>query len=136
MEFDDPVDRGHVAVGAVIMVLGLLFLMDRLSIFEHAVIGFFWPGVLVAWGMTRIIWPSRPGQEVGGLWIALVGGLLLLDQISVVRIGESWPVLVIVAGLVMMFRALDWLPPGGDRRSVHARRDPNGGAYVADGTRQ
>lgn len=110
MEFEDPVDRRHVAFGVVIMALGLLFLMDKLEIVQRALVGLFWPGVFVAWGFKRIAWPSRPGSEVGGVWIALIGGLLMLDQLSIVRLGESWPLFVIIGGMLMIFRALDWLP--------------------------
>jgi LiaF transmembrane domain len=134
MDFDDSVDPGHVAFGAVIMALGLLFLIDKLSIFEHGVLGLFWPGLLVTWGMSRIVWPSRPGREVGGLWIALVGGLFMLDQLSIIRFAESWPVMVIVGGLVMMFRALDWFPSRSDRRA-ESRRDSNG-SFAPNGNRQ
>ena len=134
MDFEDPVDSRHVAIGAIVMALGLSFLMDKLAILQHAVLGLFWPGLLVAWGLARIVSPSQPGREVGGLWIALVGGLLMLDQLSIIRIGESWPVLVIVAGLVMMFRALDWLPSKHDRRGL-AGRDAKS-PFLANGTRQ
>jgi hypothetical protein len=136
MDFDDPVDPGHVAFGAVVMVLGLLFLMDKLEVFQHAALRLFWPGLLVAWGFTRIVRPSQPGREVGGLWIALVGGLLTLDQLSIVRIGESWPVIVIVAGLVMMFRALDWLPSKPGRRRLGGPRSDANGSILANGTRR
>ncbi len=136
MDFDDPVDPGHVAFGAAVMVLGLLFLMDKLEVFQYGSVGLFWPGLLMAWGFTRIVWPSQPGREVGGLWIALVGGLLTLDQLSIIRIGESWPVMVIVAGLVMMFRALDWLPSRADRRRFVGPRSDSTGSVIANGTRR
>jgi cell wall-active antibiotic response 4TMS protein YvqF len=115
MEFKEPVDRSHVTLGVIVMALGLLFLMDKLEIVQRALLGLFWPGVLVAWGFMRIVWPSRPGREVGGVWIALVGGLLMLDQLSIVRMGESWPLFVIIGGMLMIFRALDWLPSRSDR---------------------
>ena len=111
MDFDDrPVHEGHVAFGAVLMSLGLVFLMDRMGILAPATLALYWPGLLVAFGMTRIVSPSRPGAEVGGMWIALVGGLLLLERLDVIALRESWPVFIIVAGLVVMFRALGWLP--------------------------
>jgi len=136
MDFDDRVDSRHVACGAVIMLLGLLFLMDKLEILQHAVLGLFWPGLLVAWGLTRIVRPSQPGREVGGLWIALVGGLLMLDQMSIVSFAESWPVMVIMGGLVMMFRALDWLPSRARRREFSGPGRGTNGPFLADETRR
>lgn len=109
---DHPMNEGHIAFGAVIMTAGLIFLMDRMDIIAPATVALYWPGLLVVFGMTRIMWPSRPGAEVGGTWIALAGGLLMLDQLDVMKLRESWPVFLIVGGLVLMFRALDWLPDG------------------------
>lgn len=136
MDLDDPVDRGHMAFGGVLMALGLLFLMDRLEIVRHAVLGLFWPGLLVTWGFTRILWPSRPGREVGGLWIALVGGLLMLDQLSIARLSESWPLIVIIAGLLMIFRALDWLPSRADRRDFFDSPNSSKNSALASGSRR
>lgn len=135
MEFEDPVDRRHVAFGVIIMALGLLFLMDKLEMVQQAVLGLFWPGVLVAWGFKRIVWPSRPGAEVGGVWIALTGGLLVLDQLSIVRLRESWPLFVIIGGMLMIFRALDWLPSRTERDFLDSNRGSKDSALAA-GTRR
>lgn len=135
MKFEDPVDRRHVALGVIVMALGLLSLMDKLDIVQQAVLGLFWPGVLVAWGFMRIAWPSRPGQEVGGVWIALAGGLLMLDELSVVRLRESWPLVVILGGMLMIFRALDWLPSRTDGDSFDADQAAKDSALAA-GTRR
>jgi hypothetical protein len=64
----------------------------------------------VAYGLIRVMMPWRPGAETGGAWIALLGGLLLLDHLQIASLGESWPVLVILAGLLVVFRAVGWLP--------------------------
>jgi hypothetical protein len=124
MDFEDPVDRRHVAFGVIIMALGLLFLMDKLEMVQEAVLGLFWPGVLVAWGFKRIVWPSRPGREVGGVWIALTGGLLVLDQLSIVRLRESWPLFVIIG-------ALDWLPSRTERDFLDSNRGSKDSALAA-----
>ena len=135
MEFEDPVDRRHVAFGVIIMALGLLFLMDKLEMVQQAVLGLFWPGVLVAWGFKRIVWPSRPGREVGGVWMALTGGLLVLDQLSIVHLRESWPLFVIIGGMLMIFRALDWLPSRTERDFLDSNRGSKDSALAA-GTRR
>jgi len=131
MEFEDPVDRRHVAFGIIVMALGLLFLMDKLEIVQQAVLGLLWPGVFVAWGFKRIVWPSRPGREIGGVWIALTGGLLMLDQLSIVRLRESWPLFVIIGGMLMIFRALDWLPSRTERDFLDSNRGSKDSALAA-----
>src|SRR5262245_7285378 len=109
-EFNDPnINTGHVLLGTMLMVLGSIFLLDRLNIAAPWVFGLWFPLLLVVFGLSRIVWPSRPGRVTGGVWIALVGGVLLLDQLNILQIRESWPVFVIVAGLMMTFRAVGWL---------------------------
>ena len=127
--FDDPpIHSGRILFGAAIMVIGLIFLMDRLHVMGTELIATYWPLSLVAYGLTRIILPARPGAEVGGLWIALFGGLLLLDRLEIAPMGESWPVFLIVAGLMVVFRALGWLPS--DR--LHGEVSRNAGTRLAD----
>jgi hypothetical protein len=108
---DEPdVNAGRVLLGSAIMMLGTLFLMDRLDLLETETLSVYWPVILIGFGMTRIVWPPRHGAEIGGLWIALVGGLLLLDRLGIAALAESWPVFLIVAGLMVVFRAVGWLP--------------------------
>jgi len=118
-DFDEPhVHSGRLMIGAAIMVLGVVSLLVRLNILWPRVFVLYPPIVLVVFGMIRIMSPSRPGREVGGMWIALAGGLLLFDRLDIMKLRESWPVVVIMAGLTLVFKALGWLP---DRR--HWRED-------------
>jgi hypothetical protein len=109
----DDFDAARLMVGAAVMVLGVLLLLVRLNILWHWIFALYLPLFLVVFGMTRIMWPSRPGREAGGMWIALAGGLLLFDQLDVMKIWESWPLVVVMAGLTLVLKALGWLP---DRR--------------------
>ena len=110
-DFDRPnAHLGHVLFGTLIMALSAFFLLDRMNIVGPWVLSVWVPLFLIAFGLTRIVWPTRPGKQIGGVWIALVGGLLLLDQLDIVKFHESWPVFVIMAGLMIIFRALGWLP--------------------------
>jgi hypothetical protein len=110
-EFDDrPIHLGRVIIGGLLVAVGIGFLLDRLFIIQPWVLESWFPVALIAFGITRIVWPSRPGKQIGGAWIALAGGLLLFDRLGVIAIRESWPAFVIMAGLMLVFRALRWLP--------------------------
>jgi len=120
-DFDEPhVHSGRLMIGAAIMVLGVVSLLVRLNILWTPVFALYFPIVLIVFGMIRIVWPSRPGRQIGGMWIALAGGLLLFDRLDIMKLKESWPVVVIMAGLTLVFKALGWLP---DRRRREDRRN-------------
>src|SRR5713226_5008678 len=120
-DFDEPhVHPGRLMIGAAIMVLGVVSLLVRLNILWPPVFALYFPIVLIVFGMIRIVWPSRPGRQIGGMWIALAGGLLLFDRLDIMKLKESWPVVVIMAGLTLVFKALGWLP---DRRRREDRRN-------------
>jgi hypothetical protein len=109
--FDEPaLHSGRILFGSTIMGIGLILLMGRLDLVGAETLATYWPLLLVAYGLTRIMLPPRPGAEVGGLWIALFGGLVMLDRLDIAPIRESWPVFLIVGGLMVVFRALGWLP--------------------------
>ena len=104
-DFDKPhVHSDRLMIGAAVMVLGVVSLLVRLNVLWHWTLGVYFPLFLIVFGVTRIAWPSRPGREVGSMWIALAGGLLLIEM------GESWPLVVVMAGLTLVFKALGWLP--------------------------
>jgi hypothetical protein len=110
-DFDKPqVHPDRLMIGAAVMVLGVVSLLVRLKVLWHWTLGVYFPLFLVVFGVTRIAWPSRPGREVGSMWIALAGGLLLFDRLDIMKMGESWPLVVVMAGLTLVFKALGWLP--------------------------
>ena len=59
----------------------------------------------------------------------------MLDQLSIVRLRESWPLFVIIGGMLMIFRALDWLPSRTERDFLDANRGSKDSALAA-GTRR
>jgi hypothetical protein len=121
-DVDGPhVHSGRLTIGAAIMALGVVSLLARLNILPPGIFAVYFPLFLIVFGMIRIMWPSRPGREVGGLWIALAGGLLLFDRLDIMTLRESWPIIVIMAGLTLVFKALGWLPDRRRRREDHRR---------------
>ena len=103
------IHTGHVILGGMLMALGAVFLLGRLDVVAPWAVDLWFPLLLVVFGLARIVWPRR-NSPVPGVWIALVGGLILLDRLGIVAMHESWPVFVIMAGMLMIFRALGWLP--------------------------
>jgi hypothetical protein len=48
-----------------------------------------------------------------GAAVMVLGVLLLLVRLDIMKIWESWPLVVVMAGLTLVLKALGWLP---DRR--------------------
>jgi len=95
-------DRRRLVTGILFIVIGLLFLLDRMFFIETGEIWRFWPLILVAFGLSRVF-GARPGRRHRwGLVQVVLGVWLLLDQIDVVRAGDSWPVLVMALGALII----------------------------------
>jgi hypothetical protein len=124
---EPEVHPGYVGFGAAVIAVGVLFLTDSLDLLPAFRLSTYWPALLIGFGLVRIIWPVRSGSEIGGTWLTLVGGLLLLDRMAIAPMRETWPVLVIMAGLLVVFRAVGWLPAS--RCHVRGRRWEDGSLY-------
>lgn len=127
----NPVDpntaypRNRFPSGAIwLIVLGLIFLIGN----SHWMFGFpmhwFVPFLLIGFGvwlfvrkMTEFGAPlADDGTALyryrlfhalrGSVWIILVGILFLLDSFGILSWGRSWPLFIIVAGLMAVFRGV------------------------------
>jgi B-box zinc finger len=110
-------------IGAIwLIVLGALFLVANAGIF-HAFSGRFFVPVLLL-GLSVWIFINRmsaygsgfadydtPGYQLrlyraakGAAWIALVGLLFLLDDLGLLSWSHSWPLFLILAGVLAVFK--------------------------------
>jgi predicted membrane protein len=114
---------GGVIIGTAILLAGVLFLLENFGLLHVHNIWDYWPVIMIAWGIAGM---TGAGHSRGRLWggvVALVGALLLLSNLHIIsehlwRI--VWPLLLILAGLRMLFRSArrrrrddDNLPPPG-----------------------
>ena len=111
--------------GVILIVVGLLFLLDRMG-WEWGVqlsFGRMWPVLLIVIGlgimfshesadvMTRrqddgtVLQDVRPRgrRRFGdGMFVVLVGVLMLLHMNRIMTLSHSWPLFIVAAGLSMM----------------------------------
>ena len=107
--------------GAVVLIsLGVFFLLSTLGIF-HAIPGDAFFGVILigigAWVFFRRM--TETGQTIandgssgyqfrlfralkGSIWLATLGFLWLLDGFHILRFSDTWPALIILAGVMMI----------------------------------
>jgi Domain of unknown function (DUF5668) len=109
-----PISRAQVTFGIVVMLLGALMLADRLD-WGHVHFNVpFWPFFLIFLGLARLSDPrvdSRGRVRVNrfGMWLMFIGvwGLFNEYRLFDIRYNHSWPLLVIGAGILVVWQALD-----------------------------
>ncbi len=136
----------RLVVGVFIILLGLAFTLDNFGVplgtLLRGTLTKGWPFVFVLAGVARLL----EARETGGTLFILLGCVLLLDNFGVVSLHRVWPLGLVVAGALLVWRAfvprracvsvergerLDALAfMGGTRRSL-ASADFEGGSLVA-----
>lgn len=94
-------------LGLGIIGLGLLFTLDKLDIVDVRDYWSWWPVILIAIGVARILEPSPRSGPLGGVILLVIGGWFLAYNLELVeyRLWDFWPVLLVVVGGSMVWRA-------------------------------
>ena len=107
--------RSRVLLGLALMLLGAAFLADRLDLWHLELSSHFWPFIPLLIGLARVIDPpvSRRGHRSrrGGMWLIYVGVWGLISEFHLFGLDyhDSWPLLIIAAGLNIVWRSFE--PP-------------------------
>src|SRR5260370_512983 len=122
-----PLTRNRFPVGAIWLIgLGCVFLIGNAGLFHtfpiHRIVPFFLIGFGV-WLFVRkmndtgagLADDGTPGYQFrlfralrGSVWVTLIGVLFLLDSFDILSWGRSWPVIIIVAGLMAIFQRISY----------------------------
>jgi hypothetical protein len=122
-----PAPRNRFPAGAIWLIgLGCLFLIGNAGWFHsfpvHRLVPFFLIGLGV-WLFVRRMTDTgtgladdgTPGYQFrlfralrGSVWIILIGILFLLDTFDIVSWNHSWPIIIIVAGLMAIFQRISY----------------------------
>ena len=89
------------------ITIGLIFLGERLDLWDGLDFGRLWPLVPMAIGLGRMLLPDeesrRSNGRLDGLWLVFVGGIFLMHNFHVMSIGQSWPLFMVAAGVAILF---------------------------------
>jgi predicted membrane protein len=92
-------------IGLVVVAVGVLFTLDNLGIIVDDDYLKYWPILVIGLGLTKL---TQPGRRAAGLFFMAIGSLLLLANLHLldVFVLYFWPVLLIVVGANLVWRAL------------------------------
>ena len=94
--------------GIAIIAIGTIFLLDQMGIVSaHYIFQFFWPAILIFFGVEGIVFCSGPGRFWGS-FLTLAGVVLLLSNFGYLHIRWSmfWPLAIILWGLWILSRTV------------------------------
>lgn len=101
-----PRSSNQAVVGLAFIVVGSLLLLDNLDLLRVGDISRFWPLIIIAIGLARMIDPSpKERRESSGLWLVMIGTWLQLNTLHILRWRDSWPLLIVALGINMVSRA-------------------------------
>ena len=100
--------RGSIAgiLPALIVIgIGVIFLLNNLNIFHAYDWWHYWPVILIAAGLVKLVdSPHSTGRLTGGIMVG-VGSLFLADTLGFLNLSweNFWPLVLIGVG-ILMFR--------------------------------
>ena len=107
---------GAIAAGAVLVVLGILFLLNTTGTVPVRAGQFILPMILIAIGSSILLDDScarkasgrHQPRGTGGFWLMGIGVWMLISQAHLFGLtyGTSWPLLLIMAGLMTAIRGM------------------------------
>ena len=97
--------------GLAVIAVGVLFLLDNFG-FPVGVVWSYWPVILIAIGLAKVVdSPDTPGRT-GGAIIMLFGVIMIADKIHLpflrdVSLWSLWPLALIAFGVMLFWGALE-----------------------------
>ncbi|MGB7761938.1 MAG: DUF5668 domain-containing protein [Bryobacteraceae bacterium] len=112
-------------IPALILIgVGALFFLNNLNIIRFHDIFEYWPVVLIAWGIFKVVDQPEPKHKVVGGILIGIGGILLMGNLGVPHMGwgDLWPLILIGLGVLMLTDRLVGIGPHADWGGVFSRR--------------
>ncbi len=94
-------------VGAGIIVLGILFLLDNFGIMDARYVLRLWPVLLIIVGILKIIQSRSSHSWIIGAILVFLGTVITLHRLDIIYYNwhQWWPVLLIIIGIGLLSRA-------------------------------
>jgi predicted membrane protein len=109
----------QIVLGLLIVAFGVILTLDNLDYLEAGEILRYWPLLLVAFGVARLIGTDCTSSRVSGGLMIIIGLWLTADELLAMPIDFErwWPMILVGIGALIVFRALR----GGEEREAGAQ---------------
>ena len=97
----------HLFSGALFVIIGLVFLFGNMGLLDVDRILRFWPVILIAMGVFRLVEAPDGFAHSSGIFWVVVGSLFLLGSLGFLRMAfhQLWPIVLIGLGSMMLWRS-------------------------------
>ena len=101
-----------VVIGVSVMALGILFLLDNFGYRTAGTILTYWPVILIAVGLVKLVSARSVPAALGGAVWTLLGVWILSDKLEVLQpafghvMRVGWPLVLVGLGVIILRRAL------------------------------
>jgi predicted membrane protein len=132
----------HLIVGLAIVAVGVGLLLDNMGIYSIGSIWQYWPVILIALGLSKVMDSPVGGAKLWGGFLFLIGCGFLADNLHLIHFSFAiiWPLLIIYFGAMILWKNLApgtgwacWNPDTGGR---DANSDFNYTAIFGGGKRR
>jgi len=106
--------------GLIVIAVGVLFTLDRMGYVNAGEFWEYWPVLLIAAGIGRVIQPCSAHERGFGVLLIVVGTWFLLSNLDLIHYSfrDVWPIFLVVLGILMVWRAIAGPAARGPRRRL------------------
>jgi hypothetical protein len=99
--------RGRLALGTLLVVLGVVWTLANLGVLETALLGRGWPLFVLAVGVFKARQGPAGGQRALGVGLIVLGLIFQVQMLLGWHFGRVWPLLLVLFGGLLLWRAFD-----------------------------
>ena len=98
----------QIILGLLIVAFGVILTLDNLDYIEAGDILRYWPLLLVAFGLTRVLNTNATSGRLSGSVMVIIGLWLMADELMMVPFDFArwWPMILVALGALIIFRAM------------------------------
>lgn len=112
MKPDHAYHRRHQLLwGLLLIVVGAAILLDRLDVivlYDYYSLWHYWPIILAAFGVNKLLYPVSARQILSGLWLIFFAAwwYVSYEELWGLHFNNSWPALLIAWGVGLVLEPL------------------------------